>query len=97
MHARLHIAKVKPGTEDQLIDIWANHGLPVFKRLQGFRGAYVLVDRDGHTGGSLTLWSSQEDAHAMAESSERQEFVARLGDILTGDVVLGMYEVALQG
>jgi heme-degrading monooxygenase HmoA len=65
------------------------------RQLEGFEGAYLLVDRHGGRVMTITLWSTEQTAEASAEraSQIRQEAAGDAG--LSIDSV-GTYEVALQ-
>jgi heme-degrading monooxygenase HmoA len=65
------------------------------RQLDGFEGAYLLVDRHGGRVMTITLWSTEQTAEASAERANqiRQEAAGAAG--LSIDSV-GTYEVALQ-
>lgn len=65
------------------------------RQLEGFEGAYLLVDRNGGRVMTITLWSTEQAAEASAERASQLRQEAAGGAGLSIDSV-GTYEVALQ-
>lgn len=65
------------------------------RSLEGFQGAYLLVDRGTGKALTMTLWSSEEAAQASAEQAKQMRSDAAGGAGMSiGSVET--YEVALQ-
>jgi heme-degrading monooxygenase HmoA len=68
--------------------------LPRTEQLDGFKGAYFLVDRQNGKSLSVTLWESEEAMRASEEAANslRSEVAEALGTQMVG---VERYEVAL--
>lgn len=68
--------------------------LPRTEQLDGFKGAYMLVDRQNGKSLSVTLWESEEAMRASEEAANslRGEVADALGTQMVG---VERYEVAL--
>ena len=55
MHVRAASAQVWRGKIQELIDIYDNPIVPSFKRLKGFKSAYLMIDVGIHTALSVTV------------------------------------------
>ena len=55
MHVRAASAQVWRGNIQELIDIYNNPIVPSFKRLKGFKSAYLMIDVGSHTALSVTV------------------------------------------
>ena len=68
--------------------------VPRLEELDGFRGAYFLVDRENGKSLAVTLWESEEAMRASEEAANslRSETADALGTQMVG---VERYEVAL--
>ncbi len=85
------------GTSDELdeaIRQVRENVLPRTEQLDGFKGAYFLVDRQNGKSLNVTLWESEEVMRASEEAvnSLRSELADALGTQMVG---VERYEVAL--
>ncbi len=85
------------GTSDELdeaIRQVRENVLPSVEQLDGYKGAYFLVDRQNGKSLSVTLWESEEVMRASEEAvnSLRSELADALGTQMVG---VERYEVAL--
>ena len=55
LHVRAASAQVRRGKVQELIDIYNNPIVPSFKRLKGFKSAYLMIDVGSHTALSVTV------------------------------------------
>jgi len=55
MRVRVASAQVRRGKIQELIDIYDNPIVPSFKRLKGFKSAYLMIDVGIHTALSGTV------------------------------------------
>ncbi len=94
MFARVTMTKVSPDATDKAVRYFREQTLPAMKKLAGFRGNYVLVDRKGGKGINISLWDSEKDMRASDEAADRLRGQTATG---TGAQVLSVerYEVAL--
>jgi heme-degrading monooxygenase HmoA len=69
--------------------------LPAARLMDGFKGIYLLFDRESGKSLSITLWESEEDMSASEEAASRvrSQSVAAAGDAVIG---VERFEVALQ-
>ncbi len=69
--------------------------LPVARLQDGFKGIFILFDRESGRSLSVTLWETEEDMHASEEAAlrARTESAEAAGDVVVG---VERYEVALQ-
>ncbi|MDQ3910311.1 MAG: hypothetical protein M3305_00680 [Actinomycetota bacterium] len=85
------------GSVDQAVEgikVAREQILPVARLQDGFKGLFILYDRESGRSLSITLWETEEDMHASEEAASR----ARAESAETsGDVVVGVerYEVVL--
>ena len=91
MHARVSSYK---GDVDRLVEGFQQQ-TNLVRRLDGFAGAYLLVDRAGARAVTVTLWDSEEalDASASRAAHLREE-ASETADATIGSV--DSYEVALE-
>ena len=96
MFARLTMVQIKMDKLDETVKIFDESVTPSMKSQKGYRGAYLLTDRNTGKGISISLWDSEEDAIANEQSGYYQEQVSRFKDIMTAPPVREGYEVSLQ-
>ena len=68
MYARVVISQLIPGNAKQAIAIWRDKLIPVMKEAKGFKGAYILGNRETGEGMTVTFWETEADADAMNSS-----------------------------
>lgn len=95
MFARVSTFQGPPDQTAEGIRVARERIPPVARLQEGFRGIYLLFDRESGRSVSITLWETEED---MAQSEEaanraRDESVRAAGDRL---VSVERYEVALE-
>ena len=69
--------------------------LPVARLQDGFKGLFILFDRESGRSLSVTLWETEEDMHASEEAAlrARTESAEAAGDVVVG---VERYEVVLR-
>ncbi len=94
MHARV---SRYAGSPDQVDDGVRNFesATDALRQLEGFEGAYLLVDRQGGRALTITLWSSEQAAQASAERANQMRQEAAGGAGLSIESV-DTYEVAFR-
>ena len=65
------------------------------RQLDGFKGAYFLVDREGGKAMTVTLWESREALEASAERAKQMRSEAT-GQAGASTVSVDTYEVAIE-
>ena len=94
MFARMVKSRVLPGKTDKALALWRDKVVPVMKEARGFKGAYVIGDRETGQGITITLWETEADAITM--NSSFGTFVVFFEGLLEGPPELSQLEVLLQ-
>ena len=94
MHARVSIYAGSPDQAEAGIRNFEGRTDPL-RSLEGFQGAYLLVDRGTGKALTMTLWSSEEAAQASAEQARQMRSDAAGGAGMSIESV-ETYEVAVQ-
>jgi heme-degrading monooxygenase HmoA len=71
MHARVTKFTVEPGRVDDATEYYRSTVLPQARELEGFKGGVALIDRDGGSIFSFTLWENEEAMRASEEVGNR--------------------------
>ncbi len=95
MFARITIVQLKEGKVDEAINIYKGTVVAA-KSQKGYKGSYLLTDRDTGKGMSITIWDTEEDAVANEQSGYYQEQVGRFKDVFKAPPVREGYEVSVQ-
>ncbi len=95
MFARVSTFQGPPDQTAEGIRVAREQILPAARLMDGFRGIYLLYDRESGKSLSLTLWETEADMHASEEAANR---VRAQSAEASGDKVINVerYEVALQ-
>ena len=96
MFARLTIVQMKEGKVGEAINIYKDNVVPAAKSQKGYKGAYLLTDRDTGKGMSITIWDTEEDAVANEQSGYYQETVGLFKEIFGAPPAREGYEVSVQ-
>ena len=94
MYARVFGSHLVPGGADKAASIWRDKVAPIAKQSKGFKGAYLMGDRETGIGLTITLWETMEDADAMNASLAQTQ--ALFKDLFAEPPTLETYEVLLQ-
>ena len=94
MFARVSTYQESPDRLDDAIRISKEQVLPRAQQIDGFKGAYYLVERHSGKSVSITLWESEE---AMRASEEAANQLRSESTQASGGEVVGVerYEVAI--
>jgi heme-degrading monooxygenase HmoA len=95
MYARLTSAQIRKENISEFTQMYNESVVPAAKAQKGYRGSYVLVDRDTGKGMAITLWESKEDALANEENRYYQEQLAKFVTLFTQAPVRELYEVTI--
>jgi heme-degrading monooxygenase HmoA len=84
VHARITWGRVKPGHWDQYEEIY-RHGLLAAQTPEGLRGRVLIRDVDDpDSGGTISLWDTDEDLRAYEEGDVRAEILALMREHFGG-------------
>lgn len=93
MFARVSTYQGDPDKLDEGTRYAVDQVLPRARQMAGWKGIYVLVDRESGKQLSVTLWESEQDMRASEEAANRlREELAEASDETITDVE--RYEVA---
>jgi heme-degrading monooxygenase HmoA len=95
MYARVSISPGVPGKVDDIARIHRESVVPACKAQKGFKGLYLLVDRNTGKGITISLWETEADMTAAEASGFYQQQVAKFKDVVTGPTVKEHYEVCV--
>ena len=94
-YARVTTVQVKSGWTNECTKIYEDYVVPAAKSQKGYRGAYLLVDRETDKGISITVWDSEAEAIANEQSGYYQQQLGRFKDVFAGPPVREGYEIAV--
>ena len=97
MHAGVQSATIQPGKVDEVIKFMRDAGLPKMKKQKGFKGLFVLTNRETGKYLHISLWNTEADATAAVTSGDRQEAVAKAAALFVGPGTVEGYEVSIKG
>jgi heme-degrading monooxygenase HmoA len=96
MYTRAITLPLQSGKIDEAIRLFQDSIAPIFKKQKGFKGGYLVGDRNTGKAVSFSLWETEADATAMDTSGVYQQWVAMLANVLAEPPVREQYEVYLQ-
>ena len=70
MYARVTVVQGSPDKVEQGIDSFNGSVLPAVKGVEGYRAAFLLVDRESGKGMGVTLWETEAARERGAEAVE---------------------------
>jgi len=97
MYARVTIVQIQPGKMDEAIRIYRDSVVPAAKQQKGYKGIYLLTDRNTGKGISVALWQTEADMKAGESSGYFQQQLAKFKEIFGAPPVRENYEVSVQG
>jgi heme-degrading monooxygenase HmoA len=96
MNARVTIVQILPGKIDEAISVYRDSVVPAAKQQKGYKGVYLLTDRNTGKGISVALWETEADMTAGETSGYYQQQLAKFKDIFGAPPVREAYEVSVQ-
>lgn len=96
MFARVTTIQASTGKLDALVRVYEKTVLPATAAERGFRGTYLLTDRDRGKCVAVTFWETEDDAIANEASGYYQQQVDKVRHLLTTPPMREGYEVAVQ-
>ena len=94
MYARVINSQLVSGKTDDAVSVWGDQVAPTLKQAKGFKGAYLVGDRETGKGLTITLWETKEDADAM--NAALPQTLALFDGMFAAQPSLETYEVLLQ-
>jgi len=82
------------GKTEDAGSIWGDQVAPGLRQAKGFKGAYLVGDRETGKGVTITLWETKEDADAM--NTLLPQTLALFDGMFAAQPSLETYEVLLQ-
>lgn len=95
MFARHVTTYVKLDKWDEALRLFEEDVIPEGKAQEGYRGIYLLSNKETGKIVSITLWDSQEDARANEASGYFQRQVEKFNEMITAPLVKDEYEVTI--
>lgn len=96
MYSQVVRAQVQPGKIDEVVAIYRDSIAPAARQEKGFKNSYFLVDRSANRIMGFSIWESEADLAALAESGFYQEQVAKFAAVFAGPPEREVYEVVVQ-
>jgi hypothetical protein len=98
MHARVTYTMIQPGADKvhEAIRVLRESVLPDFKSVEGFRGAFLLVDRAVGKGMTIVLYESHAQLAETRQSGHHHRQVGKVRHLLAAEPFHEEYEVAFQ-
>ena len=96
MYARAVNVQFQSGKVDEANQIVKDAIVPALKEQKGFKGQFLLVQRDTGKAISLNLWDTEADLTAFESSQLYGELMGKLAAVLAGPPAGERYEVSIQ-
>ena len=95
MFARVSISQGSPERIDESIRLMRETIIPQGRKMQGFKGSYLLVDRKTGKQMGIALWETEADLNASTERANRLR-AQYVQAATTQPPKVEVYEVAVQ-
>ena len=96
MFARVSIVQGKPEKVNEGISHYREQTVPAARKMAGFKGAYLLVDRKSGKSMGITLWDTERNLQASAAAADKLRAQAAQTAAAPRPPVVEIYEVAIQ-
>lgn len=94
MYVRMVIFKAKPGTSDDIRNLYLEEVIPSHKDRKGIRFVHLLEDLENSDEGmSITAWDTKGDLDIYEKSGDYQKAIAKFQDFFVGELKVRAYEV----
>jgi heme-degrading monooxygenase HmoA len=94
MYIRVINSQLVAGKTDEAVSIWSDKVAPGLKQAKGFKGAYLVGNRETGKGITLTIWETKEDADAM--NAALPQTLALFEGLFAAQPSLETFEVLVQ-
>jgi heme-degrading monooxygenase HmoA len=95
--ARVSIMSGKPEKMEEGIRDYKEQVLPAVRKMAGFRGARLLVDRKNGKNLGITFWETETDLQTSASAANKLRSQASQKIAAATAPVVEIYEVAVEG
>ena len=95
MFAQVNSVQTAPGKLAGLVT-WAGDQLPAFQETPGFKGLYLLADRQSGKVLTISLWESEEDLRRNNEARGARVREGASSELGIASPPVDIYEVLLQ-
>ncbi len=96
MFVRVSIIQGKREQIDQGISQYREQTIPAVRSMAGFKGAYLLVDRNSGKSMGITMWDTEKDLKASAAAADKLRAQASKVTGSSSSPLVEIYEVAAQ-
>ena len=96
MLARVSTIQGKPQQVEDGIRNYREQVIPAAKKMTGFKGAYLLVDRKSGKEVSITLWDTEKNLQASTKAADQLRAQASQIVAASKPPAVEIYEVAVQ-
>jgi len=96
MLARVSTIQGKPQQVEDGIRNYREQIMPAAKKMTGFKGAYLLVDRKSGKAVSITLWDTEKNLQASTKAADQLRAQASQIVAASKPPAVEIYEVAVQ-
>ena len=96
MLARVSTIQGKPQQVEDGIRNYREQVIPAAKKMTGFKGAYLLVDRKSGKEVSITLWDTEKNLQASTKAADQLRAQASQTVAASKPPTVEIYEVAVQ-
>jgi heme-degrading monooxygenase HmoA len=96
MYARAVNVQFQSGKVDEANHIVKDAIVPVLKEQKGFKGQFLLTQRDTGKGISINLWETEADLTAFESAPLYRQLMGKLAGVLAGPPAGERYEVSVQ-
>ena len=96
MYARVTMSEGKPQQIEAGISNFRENVIPTAKKLAGFKGSYLLVDRKSGKMLGIALWDTEKNLQASAEVAKQLRAGISQAVSSTKPPVVEIFEVAVQ-
>ena len=94
--AQLTTADCHPGRLDHVVETCGQRLLQAARKEMGYRGSYLLVNRDSSQLIALSLWDTSADARAFQASKPYQVQLLSIGDCVSGPIRSDLFDIDAQ-
>lgn len=96
MFARVSTIQGKPEQAEDGIRNYREQVMPAVKKMVGFKGAYLLVDRKSGKEVSITLWDTEKNMQASTRAADQLRAQASQAVAASKPPTVEIYEVSVQ-
>lgn len=94
MYAKVVRFQIKQGKREEVIKFVGEFVIPRAKKQRGFKGGMTFTDPSSNSAATIGLWETEADIAASEQSGYYDEWVGRLGSLISGAPVREIYEVS---